>query len=498
MNHMFKKTVLALICGLIFSLGFAPFDLWFLSILSILSLLFLLDETSNKESFLIGYTFGFGMWLSGISWLYVSIHSYGNIGFIGSILIILLFICILSLYSGLLFLFNNYLKSFAPKTLLIFTLPVAWTSIELMRSYLFTGFPWLISGTMLADTPIDGLTPIIGAQGNSFFMVIISVLVFEIIKGLRSKKWSKFLILFTISLLISSVLLRPFSWTNPVAEVRVSIHQPNLTLEEKWSQLGLIKTQEMMLQAVTEAKQDELIVFPETALVLSERDNKAFMDLLTIKSSENSVTLISGIVEREDSKRIRNRLQAFGNVNTYYDKVKLVPFGEFIPFESILGDLLDIIGLNLTNTIPGSEIKAINNGILKISPSICYEIAFDELIRKTARNSNILVTISNDTWFGRSIGPIQHLEIAQNRALEHNKPLIRSTNSGISAFISEKGKITEKQDYFEEKGLQKQVMLYSGHTFYANYGNMPLIFLIMVFFFCIGVKSYLFKKKDYK
>ena len=138
------------------------------------------------------------------------------------------------------------------------------------------------------------------------------------------------------------------------------------------------------------------------------------------------------------------------------------------------------------------------HGILKISPSICYEIAFDELIRKTARNSNILVTISNDTWFGRSIGPIQHLEIAQNRALEHNKPLIRSTNSGISAFISEKGKITEKQDYFEEKGLQKQVMLYSGHTFYANYGNMPLIFLIMVFFFCIGVKSYLFKKKDYK
>jgi apolipoprotein N-acyltransferase len=292
--------------------------------------------------------------------------------------------------------------------------------------------------------------------------------------------------------------LRPLSWTNPVAEVRVSIHQPNLTLEEKWSQLGLIKTQEMMLQAVTEAKQDELIVFPETALVLSERDNKAFMDLLTIKSSENSVTLISGIVEREDRKRIRNRLQAFGNVNTYYDKVKLVPFGEFIPFEGILGDLLDIIGLNLTNTIPGSEIKAINNDILKISPSICYEIAFDELIRETARNSNILVTISNDTWFGRSIGPIQHLEIAQNRALEHNKPLIRSTNSGISAFISEKGKITEKQDYFEEKVLQKKVMLYSGHTFYANYGNMPLIFLIMIFFFCIGVKSYLFKKKYYK
>ena len=186
MNHMFKKTVLALICGLIFSLGFAPFDLWFLSILSILSLLFLLDETSNKESFLIGYTFGFGMWLSGISWLYVSIHFHGNIGIIGSALLILLFISILSIYSGLIFLFNNYLKNFTPKALSIFTLPVVWTSIELIRSYLFTGFPWLISGTMLADTLIDGLTPIIGAQGNSFFIIFISVLIFKIIKDLRS------------------------------------------------------------------------------------------------------------------------------------------------------------------------------------------------------------------------------------------------------------------------------------------------------------------------
>ena len=169
---MLKKRFLALICGVIFSFGFAPFDLWLLSVLSVAVLVGLLNKSSNKEAFLLGYAFGFGMWLSGISWLYVSIHYHGNIGIIGSSLIILIFISILSLYSGFLFLLNNVFESLSPKKIIFLTLPIAWTLMEFLRSYLFTGFPWLISGTMLADTFIDGYTPIIGAQGNSFFLIL--------------------------------------------------------------------------------------------------------------------------------------------------------------------------------------------------------------------------------------------------------------------------------------------------------------------------------------
>jgi apolipoprotein N-acyltransferase len=475
-----KKTIFALICGLIFSLGFAPFDQWLLSIISVVVLLFLIENTTSKESFLIGYLFGFGMWLSGISWLYVSIHFHGNISIIGSALLILVFISILAIYSGLIFFLNNYLKKITPKALSIFTLPVVWTSIELIRSYLFTGFPWLISGTMLADTLIDGLTPIIGAQGNSFFIIFISVLIFKIIKDLKFKLLPLGLIVVTVTLLISASATKTISWTDPIDKIKVSIHQPNLKLEDKWSRLGIIKSQEMMLSAIDKAERDQLVVFPETALILPEKENKNFIDLIVQKSSEKNITLVTGILGREDND-IRNRLQAFGSVNTYYDKVKLVPFGEFIPLKSFLGGFLDIINLNLTNTLPGEEITPINIGNLRISPSICYEIAFDELIRKTAKNSNLLLTISNDTWFGRSAGPIQHLEIAQNRALEHQKPLVRSTNSGISAFIGKKGQIIEKQEYFEEKLLNREIMLFSGQTFYSNYGNSPLIIFILSF-----------------
>tara|TARA_B100001057_G_scaffold500695_1_gene617219 strand:- start:1757 stop:3229 length:1473 start_codon:yes stop_codon:yes gene_type:complete len=489
---MLKKTFIALLCGLVFSFGFAPFDLWLLSILSLVLLLTLLND-SNRDVFLIGYFFGFGMWVTGISWLYVSIHYHGNVNFYGSILIILLFISILALYSGLLFLLNNYFRKHSPKNLFFLTLPASWVIIELLRSYLFTGFPWLISGTMLANTVIDGFTPIIGAQGNTFFLILIATLVFQTFYKAKEKSSALFPLIVLLLIIPSSFFFKSIEWTSEENEIQVSVYQPNLTLEDKWSQFGVIKSEGMIERAIDNANHGELIVFPETALILAEKDNQSFLDRIRYKSFNKDITLISGIIEREDNSTIRNRLQAFGSINTFYDKVKLVPFGEFIPFEGYLGDFLDIIGLNLTNTIPGEAIKPINTGKLRISPSICYEIAFDELIRKTAKDSNVLLTISNDTWFGESIGPIQHLEIAQNRALEHKKPLIRSTNSGISAIISKDGEIIEKQDYFEEKLLKIKLMLYSGNTFYSNYGNLPL-YVFLAFYISFLLLRRTFKK----
>ena len=489
---MLKKTFIALLCGLVFSFGFAPFDLWLLSILSLVLLLTLLND-SNRDVFLIGYFFGFGMWITGISWLYVSIHYHGNVNIYGSILIILLFIAILALYSGLLFLLNNYFRKHSPKNLFFLTLPASWVIIELLRSYLFTGFPWLISGTMLANTVIDGFTPIIGAQGNTFFLILIATLVFQTFYKAKEKSSALFPLIVLLLIIPSSFFFKSIEWTSEENEIQVSVYQPNLTLEDKWSQFGVIKSEGMIERAIDNANHGELIVFPETALILAEKDNQSFLDRIRYKSFNKDITLISGIIEREDNSTIRNRLQAFGSINTFYDKVKLVPFGEFIPFEGYLGDFLDIIGLNLTNTIPGEAIKPINTGKLRISPSICYEIAFDELIRKTAKDSNVLLTISNDTWFGESIGPIQHLEIAQNRALEHKKPLIRSTNSGISAIISKDGEIIEKQDYFEEKLLKIKLMLYSGNTFYSNYGNLPL-YVFLAFYISFLLLRRTFKK----
>ena len=485
---MFRAYVIAVFLGLLFSLGFAPNDAWFISVFSITCLHFLIQGTNKKELFWIGYSFGLGLWSLGISWMFVSIYFYGNIGFILSIFLTLIFIGILSIYFGVTLFLYYYLRS-SSRISVIFSLPIAWIIIEYLRSILFTGFPWLISGTMLADTILDGWTPIIGAQGNSFLLLVLSSLLFLFISEFKKYKTALLSGTFIFLLLFSSFSLKNIEWTSLERSLNASIVQTNLELDEKWSTKGVAETKNMMQVALDNAEEGEIIVFPETALIFSENEIKDWLDYINLKAELKEVTLITGIVEREESFKVRNRILGLGMANSHYDKVKLVPFGEFIPFEAQTGKLFDILGLRLTNTIPGEQINTINAGNIRVSASICYEIAFSDLIRKTALESNLLVTISNDTWFGSSYGPIQHLEIAQNRALEHKKTLLRSTNSGISAFISRNGEIIEKQGYFEDKLLKKEINLYAGETFYAKYGNLPLfIILSAIFIFLLNLK----------
>ena len=487
---MLKTYLIAAILGLLFALGFAPNDLWFISILSLTYLYFLIRDSNKKELFLIGYSFGIGLWSLGISWLYVSIYFYGNLGFIASTFLTLLFIGIISIYSGLTLFLYSYLR-FNSKSVAIFSLPIAWIAVEYLRSILFTGFPWLISGTMLANTPLDGWTPIIGAQGNTFLLILISSVLYQLVSNLQQSRSPLLLFILFSVLMISSYTLKNFQWTELEGVVTASVVQTNLELEEKWSTEGVIDTKNMIETAIDLGDKGEIIVFPETALIFSEKEIKDWLDYIDVKAKQKNITLLTGIIEREGDFKVRNRILGLGEANSYYDKVKLVPFGEFIPFENITGKFFDILGLKLTNTLPGEQIKTINAGNIRISASICYEIAFPGLIRKTASDSNLLVTISNDTWFGRSYGPIQHLEIAQNRALEHKKTLVRSTNSGISAFITKEGKIKEKQGYFEEKSLKNEIELYKGQTFYAKYGNLPLfsiLSVILMYIIAVNIK----------
>ena len=491
---MLRKYVIAVFLGLLFSLGFAPNDLWFVSLLSLTCLHFLIQEASKKELFYIGYFYGFGLWSLGISWVYVSIYFYGNIGFIASIILTIIFIAILSLYLGVTLLLYYYLR-FHSKFSIIFSLPLAWIFVEYLRSILFTGFPWLISGTMLADTLIDGWTPIIGAQGNTFLLLLLSSLLFLSIKDLKKLQTALLPLIFFVLLFISSFSLKQIEWTTLNSSIKASIIQPNLELEKKWSAEGIIETKNMMEKAIENAEEGEVIVFPETALIFSQNEIKDWIAYIDYKAEQKKITFITGIIEREEGSKVRNRILGLGAENWHYDKVKLVPFGEFIPFENIAGKFFDILGLKLTNTVPGKLINSISSGNISISPSICYEIAFPELIRKTASESNLLVTVSNDTWFGSSYGPIQHLEIAQNRALEHKKAILRSTNTGISAFISNNGKILEKQGYFEDKILKTEVNLYEGKTFYAKYGNLLLYLILSVILIIILILKR--KKKIY-
>ena len=478
-----RKYILALFCGLLFPLGFAPFDFWPLTILSLSIILYLINKVEVNKIFLIGILYGIGMWGLGISWVYVSIHYHGNQGIISSIIITSAFILFLSLYIGLAFLLFKKLKTNNTYIDYLLVFPVIWVSVEIIRSYLFTGFPWLIVGTTFAGSSLGGWIPIIGSYGVSILTLIISgslILIF------LKKEINWFSTSIIIVILVSSFVLNKISWTKEISEIKVSIHQPNLTLEEKWSYEGFRHTMAMINTSVSNSKEGEFLFFPETAIIFDKQELEPWLTDIEDKAKIKNISLVTGIVARDptnpDLIERYNRIQGFGAIKGFYDKVHLVPFGEYIPFRYYLGKVFDILGINLINTLPGENYIPLKSDNIMISASICYEIAFSELVRKTAKYSNLLVTISNDTWFGDSIGPEQHLEIAQSRAQEHQKSLIRATNSGISAIINKNGQIVKRQGFFEDKKLNDKVKIFEGITPFTLFGNYIVYVYIMLIY----------------
>ncbi len=475
-----KVYLLVFVCGLIFPLGFAPFNFWPSTIFSISCLIYLLNFQDSRNSFTLGFVYGLGLWGVGISWLYVSIHYHGGIGSLSSFLITSLFVIILSLFSGTTTLLYKFLKTNKLYFDFIIVFPAIWLSIEILRSNIFTGFPWLIIGDSLSGTFIGGWIPILGTYGGSLTALIIAGILLLLLKNKNYYYPSLLLII-----LISSFTLNNINWTKELITINVSIQQPNLTLKEKWSSEGVYQTMDLFQRSVSNALPGEFIFFPETALILNEDSMEPWISDLDQQAKLKDLSLITGIVAHNYINEFKNnksfnRIKGYGRAEGFYDKVQLVPFGEYIPLRSYLGKFLDILGVNMTDTSPGSRFQPLKANNLIISPNICYEVAFNELVRKTAKDSNLLVSITNDTWFGSSIGPYQHLEIAQTRALEHQKPLIRATNSGISAIINKNGKIIERQGFFEEKELKSRIQVYEGRTPFSIVGNNIIYIYVIV------------------
>jgi len=486
-----RKYLLALFCGLLFPLGFSPFDYWPITILSISLVLYLVNKKADDSTFLLGFSYGLGKWGFGISWVYVSIHYHGEQGIFSSFLITSSFILFLSLYTGLAFYLMTRFKTSNKNLNYLLLFPVVWVTVEIIRSYLFTGFPWLIVGVSWAGTSVGGWIPVIGTYGASILSVMISGCLVLFFKNKRKMHWSPALIIMII--LLSSFTLSKINWTKEISTIQASIYQPNLTLKEKWSSEGVKKTMSMINNSISNAQEGEFIIFPETAIIFDKEDFNSWFSDIEKEAQLRNISLISGIIAKDPKNpsliERYNRIEGFGAIKGHYDKIHLVPFGEYVPLRYYLDKFLDILGINLINTLPGESYNLLKADNIAVSASICYEIAFSDLVRKTAKKGNLLVTISNDTWFGSSIGPEQHLEIAQSRALEHQKSLIRATNSGISAIIDKKGNIVSRQGFFEDKQIKEKVFIYEGKTPFSVVGNWFIYgYIVLIYMYLLLYK----------
>ena len=490
-----RKYLLALFCGLLFPLGFAPFDYWPLTILSISLALYLVSEKVENNTFLLGLFYGIGQWGFGISWVYVSIHYHGNQGIFSSFLITSAFVFFLSLYTGLTFYLIKKFRTSNKNLNYLLLFPVIWVTVEIIRSYLFTGFPWLIVGASLAGTSVGGWIPILGTYGATILAVMISGCLVLFFRNKKKMHWSPALII--VIILLSSFTLNKINWTEHTGEaLNVALVQGNISQEIKWHPTQKEESFNIYTELSEPFWLSDLIIWPETAIASKYHRTNNFIRKINKKRQGPSAFFMTGIVkENTNSGTYFNSILLIDNKHRFYNKHHLVPFGEYLPLRKILYHPLRIFNIPISNFSSGKyDEKNLQTSKGNFGMSICYEDAYGNEVRRSMPDANILINVSNDAWFGNSMAPHQHLQIARMRAIENGRYFLRATNNGISAIIDNRGKIISRSPQFEKHVLNVNVALFTGATPYSKYGNMPLLIFFALFTLINIIKRRLFLK----
>ena len=456
--------------GLIGIFAFAPFSIKFLIFISYGYLIRLLIS-NNDGVFWKVFCWGLGHWGLGMSWIIVSVYYYGETTIAMSSIIYILLVVILTLIFTSPLLILKSALSFTKINNNFFSvlfISSIFTISEFSRYFFLNGVPWLIPGNIFLDTISQNIYPIFGVTAASFFIYFICAL-FIVYSNNK-------IFYFSAAILIISLL--PFSPADETKDgIKVSIVQPASDPFLKYEDNYYLKIEDNLNKLIdTVSKDSELVVLPEAELPYSQNSIR-FINFL--RNTEISEKIILGVWKYEDAK-LYNAIFS-PRYNEAYKKIHLVPFGEYIPFIEGLRGIINFFDLPMSNVSHGSQlqenIRILDN--IPISSPICFDIAFPNTVRKMNKSSLLMINVSNDTWFGNSIGPYHHLSIARVRSIENNRYTIRATNDGISAIISNKGTIVTLLDKGKSGILEGNVKLIKNSTFYSRNGH--LFFIILSF-----------------
>ncbi|MGZ5031478.1 MAG: apolipoprotein N-acyltransferase, partial [Methylobacter sp.] len=440
---------------------------------------------------------------SGVSWVYISLHDFGGAGVLVASLLTGLFAAFWAVFpalAGYLWVKTNLENERAMR---VISLPVIWMLVEYLRGYwVLNGFPWLHVAYSQLETPLAGYMPVLGVYGTGFMVALTASVALEMIHmtiregSLFSAKsiFPKFLQVISVEqfklILVLTVLwgtgglLRNVTWTHEIGQpFRVSLVQGNIAQDQKWRPENKLNTL-LKYKRMTEAHWDsKVIIWPETAIpAYLDQVKDSFLAPLGNDAKLHDTDLIISVpVQETASKNNFNAVMTMGKEEGMYRKTHLLPFGEYLPLQPLSGFVMNKVNLRLGNFTPGT----INQPLLKAGgypfiTLICYEDVFGNLSIRGLPDAAYLVNVTNDGWFGNSIEPHQHLQMARMRALETGRFLLRATNTGMTAVVSPKGEVINQAPLFQETALTGTITPMGGMTPYAAWGDKPAIWGVVV------------------
>jgi apolipoprotein N-acyltransferase len=476
-----KPLVQAFLLGLVTVAGFAPFGLFLLPLLTLAAALWLGERAPRaRGAFAIGFAFGLGYFLAGVSWVYVSLHDFGAMPAPVAAAVTLLFCAYLALYPACALSIAVRVRTPWLRRALVF--PGAWIAAEWVRGWLFTGFPWLAIGYSQAPHgPLAGLAPVLGLHAVGLALVASAGLLLHALAGGGRAVHQRALAALA-ALWVATFALKTVAWTEPAGEpVRVSLLQGNVAQSIKWRPEQVAITLELY-ERMIRASSAQLVILPETALPLFLQNVPPdFLQSIAAHARANGADVLIGLPEHGPGGYYNSVVTLGASPSQAYRKSHLVPFGEFIPLRPLLAPVVEAMAIPLTDFARGAVTqRPLAVAGQRVAVNICYEDVFGEEIIRQLPEATLLVNVSNVAWFGDSIAPRQHLQIAQMRALETGRHMLRATNTGMTAVVDPQGRIVAEAATFSTETLSAEVRGHEGATPYVRLGNGPVLALAAV------------------
>lgn len=480
--------LIAAALGLLQAMSFAPWNLPWLQVLSLAALFALaLRAGSARDALLFGFAFGMGWFGLGVSWVFISMHRYGGMPAWIAAPATAAFCAYLAIYPALALALAHRLAR-GPAARALLALPAAWAGAEWLRGTVLTGFPWVAGGYAHSDGPLAGYAPLVGVYGLGLLSALVAGALALWSRPRAAGRPARVgASLAALAIALAGAALVGIAWTQPQGEpISVRLVQGNVPQDMKFSEGGLQRAVDAHLRLLDAGPRVDLAVLPESVfpVTLNQLPDPVTQALLDYTRTRQSA-LVFGVFIEQPPGQYYNSAVGLSPDNRpplqRYSKRHLVPFGEFIPWG--FRWFVDLMQMPIGDQQRGAPYQGpMDLAGQRIAVNICYEDLFGREIiaawQVPERAPTLLLNISNLAWFDDSIALDQHLQISRLRAMETGRPMLRATNTGATAVIDARGRVTAALPYLTAGALDAQVTGHSGSTPYVRYGDWPALALI--------------------